>query len=299
MRRLGLFLLLVVIASSTAIGAEKVVNQDYILALSGANRFLCAWQWRDQDAGLKLLSPTLRKKHSEYDLRMWISGVSNPHHQAFEIQSGRRLSVGRYLFPVRLYLHQTDQLEKQIVPRMSRIVMVKDGLEQWLVDELPADPSYKLVSATTRSGAITIFVDGKVLNTLPQPVLRRGRVFIPVTAFKRIGLAVKVISKDEAWVGWPSSEFNYAFKAGRKTSSFHDPDSSTTALPGTPFMRRGALMVPLRSMFPNIRLSDLTAEWNSRSKAVHIHRSAKWRRWRLQHDVEFRKSNPDWYSTPI
>ena len=64
------------------------VDEDYVLALSTANKFLSAWQTRDQAAGLSLLSSSLRSRDSEDELRLYISGLSNPYHASFELGPG-------------------------------------------------------------------------------------------------------------------------------------------------------------------------------------------------------------------
>jgi hypothetical protein len=117
--------------------AREAIDQDYVLALSAANRFLYAWQMRDQESGLSLVSQRLKRAKSEEELRTYISGVSNPHHQAFEIGPGQRLKDGRFTFQVRLYEHYTAEKWKGQRPRPGRIVLVRLGPEEWRVDELP------------------------------------------------------------------------------------------------------------------------------------------------------------------
>ncbi|MDA2931462.1 hypothetical protein MYX84_16205 [Acidobacteria bacterium AH-259-O06] len=115
------------------------VDQDYVLALSTANKFLSAWQTRDQAAGLSLLSPSLRSRDSEDELRLYISGLSNPYHASFEIGPGEQLPDGRFAFEVRLYEHYRGQRiqERRLRPTPSRIVLIQIGPEDWLVDQLP------------------------------------------------------------------------------------------------------------------------------------------------------------------
>ena len=114
------------------------VDTDYVLALSAANTFLSAWQRRDQDVGITMLSPRLLQSRSEADWRMSISGVSDPHHQAYEITSGRRLPDGRFAFAVWLHEHYTgfkDEPSKRREP--DTIIVVKVGAEKWRVDKTP------------------------------------------------------------------------------------------------------------------------------------------------------------------
>jgi hypothetical protein len=111
-------------------------ERDYVFALSTANRFLSAWQTRGEEAGLRLSSARLKRRFSEEGLRSWISGLSNPHNQAFEVGAGRLLLDGRYAFPVRLYTYYTDErLADRSAPR--QVIVARGTPETWLVDELP------------------------------------------------------------------------------------------------------------------------------------------------------------------
>jgi hypothetical protein len=113
------------------------IDQDYVLALGTANRFLCAWQSRDTHAGIKLLSVPLKAKRSEEDWNQYISGVSNPHHESFEISSGIRLGDNRISFEVLYYEHYTGVQWRKPRPVPAKIILRKAGLESWLVDEVP------------------------------------------------------------------------------------------------------------------------------------------------------------------
>jgi hypothetical protein len=117
--------------------SHQIVDQDYILALSTANRFLCAWQLRRQDEARSVLTRELINRYSSDELSSILSGLSNPHHQSFEVGSGRRLSGRRYAFEVILYEHYTGTKYHRERSKPSRIVLIKVGPEKWLVDRLP------------------------------------------------------------------------------------------------------------------------------------------------------------------
>jgi len=117
--------------------SRQVVDEDYVLALSTANHFLCAWQLRKQDEARSLLSHELINRYSADELSSILSGLSNPHHQSYEVSLGRRLSAKRYAFDVILYEHYTGTKYHNERPRSSRIVLVRVGPEKWLVDKLP------------------------------------------------------------------------------------------------------------------------------------------------------------------
>ena len=61
-------------------------------------------------------------------------GLSNPHHQSFEIRHGKAKGSKRMSFPVVLYEHYTG--EPEAFGYESSIEIVQDG-ESWEVDELP------------------------------------------------------------------------------------------------------------------------------------------------------------------
>ena len=114
------------------------IDRDYVLALSAANRFLAAWRSRDQDAALPMLSSRLITSKGEKYWREKISGISNPHHEAYEISGGRRLEDGRFAFHVWLHTHYTGfSLEPVRKSKPGRIILIKVAAEQWKVDDVP------------------------------------------------------------------------------------------------------------------------------------------------------------------
>jgi hypothetical protein len=117
--------------------AGESIDQDYVLALSTANHFLAAWAARSEDEGLALLTPRLKNKYPEEYFRSYISGLSNPHHQAFEVGRGKRLPSGYFSFPVAMYECYTGQKESYDHLKPLTIVVIQTGPDTWLVDELP------------------------------------------------------------------------------------------------------------------------------------------------------------------
>jgi hypothetical protein len=119
------------------------VDQDYVLALSTANRFLEAWQGRDVDGALAITSRRVKGCYPAERLATYLSGLSNPHHEAFEIAVDKRLPDGRYAFEVRLYEHYAGEKWREPKKKASRIVLVQAEAdewgrrEKWLVDEVP------------------------------------------------------------------------------------------------------------------------------------------------------------------
>jgi hypothetical protein len=119
---------------------ESAPGAGYCQALRVADSFLTAWLNRDSDAGLALMSDALlgraggRAKERESELRQCMTGLSNPHHQAFEIGGGSRLGADRYAFPVRLlelYLGEASGSAYR-----DTLEVVQQGSD-WQVDRLP------------------------------------------------------------------------------------------------------------------------------------------------------------------
>lgn len=113
---------------------------EYLNALQIADSFLSAWLERDQDSGISLMSARLRnrtppeKEEHEHVLRDFVSGISAPHHQAFEISSGRKIHADRYSFPVTLYEYADG--DKGGFSYRSALELVREN-EGWRVDKLP------------------------------------------------------------------------------------------------------------------------------------------------------------------
>src|SRR5689334_1158486 len=136
---LGLFILTAnsAPAQKTRVRTASAADQDYVLALTAADQFMFAWSTRNQDEGLALLSSRLKNKFPEDYFRYYISGLSNPHHQAFEIGRGKRLPLGGFSFPVTMYMHYSGQKENAPFPKPLTITVTQAGPESWMVDELP------------------------------------------------------------------------------------------------------------------------------------------------------------------
>jgi len=121
--------------------AKTVYDDDYIDALSAANKFCQAWRQADYAAGKKLLSRRLARAYSDKRLQDAIAGLSNPRHAAIEIFEGQKLPDGRFAFKIRLFHRYTGVIEDRIEAPVERIVMVRrpvpDRPARWLVDEFP------------------------------------------------------------------------------------------------------------------------------------------------------------------
>ncbi len=105
-----------------------------------AHTFLDAWAHRDADAGLLLVSDDLRRSSrgssatdQEAWLRLYIQGLSNPHHKAFELGRGKE-ARNRVTFPVTLY--ELAEGESSVFSYPSSIEVSLEG-ESWRVTKLP------------------------------------------------------------------------------------------------------------------------------------------------------------------
>lgn len=97
-------------ASAAPAPGRSLPDAPYLEALRVADSFLDAWAQRDPDAGLALMSAALMAKGADSTradlgsgLRQYMTGLSNPQHQGYEICSGRAAGTDRFAFPVRLF----------------------------------------------------------------------------------------------------------------------------------------------------------------------------------------------------
>lgn len=82
------------------------------------------------------MSDRLRKLKSDEEWGDTICGMSNPHHQAFEVTNGKKLSDGRIAFDVQLYEHYSYQPDWGRVLPIRRIVLAKIEPETWHADDI-------------------------------------------------------------------------------------------------------------------------------------------------------------------
>jgi hypothetical protein len=117
------------------------IDRDYLAALQVANLFVFAWATRDDAAGTELISDRLqrdlKKGRGESWFKVYMSGLGNPHHEAFEIGPGRRLSPTRFVFPVRLYEIGSRDTQGYAYTGIIEIMRQPD---RWAVDKLPKTP---------------------------------------------------------------------------------------------------------------------------------------------------------------
>jgi len=107
----------------------SAIDSSYSSALAAANRFLHAWQTQDHEAGILMLTDAVRQQASSDKLQEFFSPDERA---AYEIQRGRRLNAGEYVFPVVLF--GTAQNSR---PRACRLVIMRTGKDEWAVNRLP------------------------------------------------------------------------------------------------------------------------------------------------------------------
>lgn len=115
------------------------VDNDYLNALNTADKYLYAWMTRNGSRAYELISDNVKKKYKDReDFIMQFAGVSNPHHEAFEIVGCKRISKQRIRFKVWLYYHYTGEY----IPPYKRpdsdvyIELLKVNKGIWLVDNV-------------------------------------------------------------------------------------------------------------------------------------------------------------------
>jgi hypothetical protein len=104
-------------------------DPDYVFALATANRFLHAWQSGDLETGMVLLSDRVRHAQDPEKLEQFFSGDAD---RAFEITRGQG-NRGRYRFATVLVTAGGSRVRR----RLSEIIVVNTGKNDWVVDKLP------------------------------------------------------------------------------------------------------------------------------------------------------------------
>jgi hypothetical protein len=119
-------------ASTASSRREAALNPEYVAALSAADRFLQAWQSNDTENGVALLTSGAKNVATTDGIDRFFA---NRAPSAYEIGRGKRLKHGRYEFPVVLVLSAGNQ--SRVRRRISTLMMVNTGSNDWAVDKLP------------------------------------------------------------------------------------------------------------------------------------------------------------------
>ena len=120
---------------------QSAVPEQYLRALHVADLFLTAWVERTPDTGLALVSARTLAADADSSrpdlrsgLRQYLTGLSNPHHEAFEIEAGRVLGPDRIVFPVRLFELYLGEPAGLVFSDSLELVL-QEG--EWRVDRVP------------------------------------------------------------------------------------------------------------------------------------------------------------------
>ena len=123
------------LSSKTHHIVDPPVDRNYVSALSAADRFLHAWQTDDEEAGILMLTDRLKQRSNEETVHEFFS--ADPLWASYEIGRGRKLSSGRYEFPVSLFQTPSQNGPHWMHPQSSALIVVKAGKTEWAVDKLP------------------------------------------------------------------------------------------------------------------------------------------------------------------
>lgn len=104
-------------------------DSGYVFALATANRFLYAWQMGDLETGMVLLSDHVRHSQNPEKLEQFFAANSS---RSYEIARGKG-NRGRYSFSVVLVSSPGAQVRRKV----SEIIVVNTGKNDWAVDKLP------------------------------------------------------------------------------------------------------------------------------------------------------------------
>lgn len=114
-----------------------MIDHNYLLALNTLDNFLHAWITRDFIEGPKYITAGL-KNSEQGNLKSFFSGISNPHHQAYEVIGSNYINNNTIRFKVWLYEHVTGQTFEPVKhPQPYYIDVVKIDAELWLVNTMP------------------------------------------------------------------------------------------------------------------------------------------------------------------
>jgi hypothetical protein len=141
-RKLVQIILVVMLAHGSEIALARTkplhatFDHDYSAALATADRFLHAWQTQDAESGLLLLTDRVRQHTDEDRLHDFFSGERNSS-ASFEVGRGKKLSAGRYEFPVALFTGEMAGSHRAMPPQSSALIVVRIGRGDWAIDKLP------------------------------------------------------------------------------------------------------------------------------------------------------------------
>ena len=135
--RLPLLLVFVSCLVNTSAAARHartaaILDDDYVSALTTANRFLQAWQNHDQETVVLLLTNGAKQRCSEDHLDSFLSFGS----RAYEVGRGRKLPGGRYAFPITIFAPLSNE-HRPAHPRYAELIVAKTAKNDWAVDKLP------------------------------------------------------------------------------------------------------------------------------------------------------------------
>lgn len=124
--------------SATAQDKDVVIDKNYLLALNTINNFSMAWLNRDYVKGVELLSEKTKNSVPLADLKMFFSGLSNPHHQGFEVIGKEQVDENTIKFQVWFYEYYTGEKPAPTErPEPQSIDVIKVNEDTWLVNNLP------------------------------------------------------------------------------------------------------------------------------------------------------------------
>ena len=116
---------------------EGPKDTEYVQALGCVNSFLGCWQSRDFERGEMFLGAELKKSRSKADWDMAICGVSNPHHEAYEVCGWRKTGEHSYQFQVRLYYYYTGEPCRPVPQRKPDVIEVAKEGDYYRVTRVP------------------------------------------------------------------------------------------------------------------------------------------------------------------
>lgn len=116
------------------------VDKGYLIALDTIDSFLESWRLRNPEQGISLLTDNARNSVSSDQLIMFFTGLSNPHHQGYEVTGADRINDNTVRFYVWIYEYYTGESPEPMGrPNPYYVDVVNAGGDKWLVNNFPAE----------------------------------------------------------------------------------------------------------------------------------------------------------------
>jgi len=124
-------------SSQQSVTTLNTISQNYLGALSTADRFLANWLDYDMKGASALLSPSIRHHTTHTQLGSYFNNTGSPFHAGYEILGSKEIESTWYQFSVWMYgyaMGLTGPIWKRQSPRILNVRMIQGT---WYISNLP------------------------------------------------------------------------------------------------------------------------------------------------------------------